>query len=190
MSFSTIILFIFCYFPFSDYPAQNAVLAYELPKRVQKSVNRIWKKQTIHYVQINEDLGPEMVLYEIYANERKVGFICLKEAKGCRIGGCEADVEDLNDQYWNSEGAYERFAYYLILDNEQVVLRTGVYDYPGDYGYEITSKWWQKQFQGYIGGDLLYGKNVDAISGATISAHSMCVDLENTYTILLDFIRE
>jgi len=64
---------------------------------------------------------------------------------------------------------------YLVLFNTQLeIIKTKVLVYREDYGNEIGSKRWLKQFIGKTANDTLrYGDTIDAISGATISAKSM-----------------
>ena len=68
----------------------------------------------------------------------------------------------------------DEFDYLVIFDAELNVRKAKVLIYREDYGNEIGSKRWLKQFIGKSSDDnLKYGENVDAISGATISAKSM-----------------
>ena len=66
------------------------------------------------------------------------------------------------------------FDYLVLLDKELIVIKSKVIMYREEYGGEIGSKRWLKQFVGKKGGDQLkYGDNIIAISGATISVRSM-----------------
>ena len=82
----------------------------------------------------------------------------------------------------------DQFDYMVIFDSELNVRKAKVLIYREDYGNEIGSKRWLKQFIGKSSDDnLKYGQNVDAISGATISANSMTFAMNNllqTITIL------
>jgi len=70
----------------------------------------------------------------------------------------------------------DQFDYMVIFDTDLNVRKAKVLIYREDYGNEIGSKRWLKQFIGKTGADnLKYGVNVDAISGATISARSMTI---------------
>jgi Na+-translocating ferredoxin:NAD+ oxidoreductase RnfG subunit len=74
----------------------------------------------------------------------------------------------------------DQFDYLVLLDNELVVLKTKVLVYREDYGGEIGSKRWLKQFIGKTqNDDLRYGDNIMAISGATISVRSMTTAVNN-----------
>ena len=66
------------------------------------------------------------------------------------------------------------FDYLVLLDKNLIVLKSKVLIYREEYGGEIGSTRWLKQFIGKKGGDeLKYGDNIVAISGATISVRSM-----------------
>ena len=66
------------------------------------------------------------------------------------------------------------FDYLIILDNDLLIRSSKVLAYREDYGGEIGSKRWLKQLVGKTPGDkLIYGDNIAAISGATISVRSM-----------------
>jgi len=68
----------------------------------------------------------------------------------------------------------DQFDYMVLFDSELNLRKAKVLIYREDYGNEIGSKRWLKQFIGKSSDDnLKYGENVDAISGATISARSM-----------------
>jgi len=68
----------------------------------------------------------------------------------------------------------DEFDYMVLFDAELNVRKAKVLIYREDYGNEIGSRRWLKQFIGKTSDDnLKYGQNIDAISGATISANSM-----------------
>ncbi|MCF7567033.1 FMN-binding protein [Sabulilitoribacter arenilitoris] len=73
-----------------------------------------------------------------------------------------------------------QFDYLVLLDKDLVVLKTKVLIYREEYGGEIGSKRWLKQFMGKTQNDSLrYGDNIIAISGATISVRSMTNAMNN-----------
>lgn len=74
----------------------------------------------------------------------------------------------------------DEFDYLVVFDAALNVRKAKVLIYREDYGNEIGSKRWLKQFIGKTSSDnLKYGENVDAISGATISANSMTIAMNN-----------
>tara|TARA_R110002050_G_scaffold74772_6_gene160273 strand:+ start:40977 stop:41504 length:528 start_codon:yes stop_codon:yes gene_type:complete len=74
----------------------------------------------------------------------------------------------------------DTFEFLVLLDKNLIVLKTKVLVYREDYGGEIGSKRWLKQFTGKTqNDDLRYGDNIVAISGATISVRSMTNAMNN-----------
>lgn len=68
----------------------------------------------------------------------------------------------------------DEFDYLILLNKDLIVEKAKVLIYREDYGGEIGSKRWLKQFVGKTPKDeLKYQQNIVAISGATISVRSM-----------------
>jgi len=71
-------------------------------------------------------------------------------------------------------GKVDFFDYLVLFDKDLIILKTKILIYREDYGGEIGSKRWLKQFIGKTqNDDLRYGDNIAAISGATISVKVM-----------------
>jgi Na+-translocating ferredoxin:NAD+ oxidoreductase RnfG subunit len=72
------------------------------------------------------------------------------------------------------------FDYLILLDSDLVVIKTKVLIYREEYGGEIGSTRWLKQFIGKTqNDDLKYNENIIAISGATISVRSFTDAMNN-----------
>jgi Na+-translocating ferredoxin:NAD+ oxidoreductase RnfG subunit len=70
----------------------------------------------------------------------------------------------------------DEFDYLVLFDTDLIIKKAKVLVYREDYGGEIGSKRWLKQFIGKSRVDrLIYEKDIVAISGATISANSMTI---------------
>ncbi|MDG1823809.1 MAG: FMN-binding protein [Flavobacteriaceae bacterium] len=68
----------------------------------------------------------------------------------------------------------DTFEYLVVFDQSLIIKKVNVLVYREDYGGEIGSKRWLKQFVGKARStELAVGKNIAAISGATISVYSM-----------------
>lgn len=66
------------------------------------------------------------------------------------------------------------FDYLILFDAELKVIHSKVIIYREEYGGEIGSKRWLKQFLGMSGTDRVnHETNIDGIAGATISVRSM-----------------
>ena len=73
------------------------------------------------------------------------------------------------------------FDYLILLDTDLIIKKAKVLVYREDYGGEIGSRRWLKQFIGKSSSEnLKYEKEIIAISGATISARAMTVAI-NTF---------
>jgi len=74
----------------------------------------------------------------------------------------------------------DEFDYLVLFDNDFIIVKSKVLIYREDYGSEIGSKRWLKQLIGKTQNDkLIYGDNIAAISGATISVKSMTNAINN-----------
>lgn len=103
-------------------------------------------------------------------------IVYIGRVNSCRAGGCSID---------NPHGEFEFFDYYAVFNNNQSVQYVSVYNYEATHGQEITAKGWLKQLIGYHAGkDLQPGKNIDAISGATISVNGIIEDLKEKTDML------
>ncbi|ARV14033.1 FMN-binding protein [Polaribacter sp. SA4-12] len=82
----------------------------------------------------------------------------------------------------------DEFDYLILLDKNLIIAKTKVLVYREDYGGEIGSKRWLKQFIGKSSSDTLqYEKDIIPISGATISALSMTKAV-NSFLLDLDIL--
>ena len=84
----------------------------------------------------------------------------------------------------------DEFDYLILLDKNLIIAKTKVLIYREDYGGEIGSKRWLKQFIGKKSTDKLkYEREIMAISGATISAISM-TNAVNYFLLDLDILHK
>lgn len=81
----------------------------------------------------------------------------------------------------------DTFEYLVLFDPDLIIKKVNVLVYREDYGGEIGSNRWLKQFIGIPKNtNLVVGKNVAAISGATISVYSMTNAINQ---LLIDLIK-
>ena len=106
-------------------------------------------------------------------------YIYVGRVNSCRAGGCSIThnmADDVSSEY---------FDYYILFDKNKTVQTVKVFNYQATHGHEITAKGWLKQFRGHNGSEpLVVDKNIDAISGATISVYAICFDVETKTKIL------
>lgn len=154
----------------------SAVLvAFTVPeKKVEKLVSQVWKEKEIL---LNEVILPDSLKIDfkyfgtINSGTKLLGYACYTSAYGCRIGGCAAPGNATAE-------SYETFDYIVIYDPQLSILKIDITNYPGEYGYEICRTKWLEQFKGKTDGFEL-NKNVDGISGATVSATYLINDLNS-----------
>lgn len=110
--------------------------------------------------------------FAIRENGTLRGLAYVGRVNSCRGNGCS--IANTPNQ-----GEFEYFDYFAILDTTCAIRKISVYNYQATHGQEITARSWLKQFIGFNGSTQLdVGKNVDAISGATISTHSMTSNVQ------------
>ena len=108
-----------------------------------------------------------------------IQYVFIGRVNSCRAGGCSISSSNPSNQ----ESEY--FEYLILYDSDKTVKMVEVYNYAATHGYEITAKGWLKQFAGFSGNDTLeVNKNIDAISGATISVFAITNDVQLKTKIL------
>lgn len=139
--------------------------AFQLPKRilkkVQKELVKTYEKKTLQLVAmtvsdtVNAKLGKKISnvsLFQVVDAKNVIGY--------AYIGTAPSKTD--------------HFDYLIILDKDLIIKKSKLLVYREDYGAEIGSRRWLKQFIGKSSKDQLkYRRDIMAISGATISALSM-----------------
>jgi Na+-translocating ferredoxin:NAD+ oxidoreductase RnfG subunit len=72
----------------------------------------------------------------------------------------------------------ETFTYFVALDENGEIIKLQITDYPSSYGRKITQRSWVDKFTGKKPGAQNFGKDVDAISGGTLSVRALINDLK------------
>lgn len=100
-------------------------------------------------------------------------YIYVGRVTSCRAGGCSIT------QNASINNNSEYFDYYMLFDNNKTIRAVKIFNYQATHGQEVTAKGWLKQFVGHNGTKPLeVNKNIDAISGATISVYALTSDVE------------
>jgi Na+-translocating ferredoxin:NAD+ oxidoreductase RnfG subunit len=106
-------------------------------------------------------------------------YLYIGRVNSCRAGGCAIATESSDD------GTSEYFEYFILFDAKKTVQCVKIFNYQASHGQEITVKSWLKQFIGHDGSqELVVNKNIDAISGATISVYALTADVETKTNLL------
>ena len=138
-------------------------LSADLPKSAYKKIDKtfasLWEEQAIKKERI--DVGKNLKLSKIQANGVLVGYYVIAEA--------------------NSKADY--FDYMVVYTPDLKIMAVQLLVYREDYGGEIGSKRWLRQFKGKTtSAEMKFGHDIQNISGATISARSMTSGVQATTT--------
>ena len=140
-------------------------MSFVLQKGLNKTVDKeIQETFGIEHYSIGVKQIPSVTLQELPSKFDDDNFLEIK-----------AENEQVGYAYISkAPSKTDQFDYLILLDNNLTILKAKVLVYREDYGGEIGSKRWLKQFIGKNPDDeLKYKENIAAISGATISVRSM-----------------
>jgi len=143
-------------------------LSKSITKKVQKELVKTFgdKELILETIAITDEVNAKLyqkiknnTLFKIIQKEQIIGYAYIDKAPS----------------------KTDAFDYLIIIDTNLIIKKTKVLIYREDYGGEIGSKRWLKQFIGKSSSDnLKYEREIIAISGATISARSMTIAI-NTF---------
>jgi len=178
-------------FLFSIHSSLIAQTKIDLPaKLLEKELSRInGDTNSLSELATSSEVASQVVPGRLYAVSAlraisPVKYAYVGRVKTCRTGGCSINNGPSNDK----ESEY--FDYLILFDSTCTVRLVKIYNYQATHGQEITAKSWLKQFIGYNGdAELTAGKNVDAISGATISVNAINTDIEYRTGLLKQAIK-
>jgi len=130
-----------------------------LPKNIQKKVeNEIMDTFEIESFQLNSKIIETHVANSLPSKFENDNFFTINNSETLLGYAYISKAPSKTDQ----------FDYLLLLDNNLTIVKAKVLIYREEYGGEIGSKRWLKQFIGKTqNDDLKYGENIIAISGAT-----------------------
>ena len=131
-------------------------LAAQSPRVLKKATKLIEKAYAVDDLQLeNKEFQTKSVVgnfYKIFDSGQLLGFAFIGTAPS----------------------KTDTFEYLVVFDQSLIIKKVNVLVYREDYGGEIGSNRWLKQFVGKSRStELAVGKNIAAISGATISVYSM-----------------
>lgn len=139
--------------------------SFSLPKNIQKKVSKVVKSTfEIESFTLDAISFPEEVTKSLPSAFGEENFFKV------------LDNDELQGYAYISKAPSktDHFDYLVVFDEELIVKSSKILIYREDYGGEIGSKRWLKQLIGKTQNDeLIYGDNIAAISGATISVRSM-----------------
>ena len=147
------------------------LLSFNIPKKLKKKVNKEIKKT----FSVEDFELTKIIIADSINNQLN------KSIKADNLFKISVDINTIGYAFIDkAPSKTDEFDFLVLLDKELIVVKTKVLIYREDYGGEIGSKRWLKQFSGKTFKDKLkYEKDIIAISGATISASSMTIAVNN-----------
>lgn len=171
----TLLLSVALTFFTASMPAKN-----NIPPELTETIKKKWPGSNVVLVAGKTQIDKNTTLYKIVQNNDLIGWAYTRRVLSCRNGGCEGSGSTVE-----ANVSHEYFDYYALLNTQYSILEIKVYNYAATHGQEICSKAWLRQFKGYDGSkNLRYGKDIDAISGATISGIALTQDIGEAVTRL------
>mgnify|MGYP005849368123 CR=1 FL=1 len=169
-------LFLFS-FLFTVFVSFGNDLPNDLPRQVARELKKQFGKNEVVLFEENREalLDKTGRFFRIQSNSDSAtrGYLHYGRVKTCRAGGCA--LPGKNDSGADSE----YFDYLILFGADASVQSVKIYNYQASYGHEITSRGWLKQFREFTTDDTLrVGKNIDTISGATVSVHAITNDVQ------------
>lgn len=151
---------------------------------VEKMLKKEWSAQVRMEQIMEHDTVQDGRFFQVVTPAQEVkGYAYIGRVFSCRTKGCGQN--GANTVHTN----YEYFDYGMMFTHEPTVQRVRVFNYQATHGHEITSRGWLRQFSNYSGQQKLrVGKEVDAITGATISAHAISRDIRNITKHLREYL--
>lgn len=151
---------------FSTLHSQGSILT----KKEKKEASRIFsgEPEAVHVDLSGHNLSMDSLLRK---GDRLFKFLREEELAGYMLRS-------------SAKGRYENFDYIVFYNPNLAVLGLKVTVYRSTHGAAICQTKWLGQFQGYAGGELILGKDIDAISGASISAQSMVEDMQRCVRLM------
>ena len=156
-------------------------------RRILKAIEKEWgiPDPELHEIILPDTLRAEEAIQGKFFRVLNTGegnndhLLYVGRVNSCRAGGCGISLDE--ELYGNSE----YFDYFILFNAGPRVREVQVYNYQATHGQEVSARGWLRQFEGYDGsGYLGVGKDIDAISGATISVYAITQDVMDKTRIL------
>jgi hypothetical protein len=148
----------------------NALLTRSLKRIGISDISSLHEMSEINSANKKHDNGNFFLIQE----NQEYRYLYIGRVISCRTETCNTT----RNQTANNVNP-EHFDYYILFDRNKTIQSVKIFKYNASHGQEITARSWLKQFIGFNGSEKLQSdKNIDAISGATISVNAIIQDIE------------
>jgi len=131
-------------------------------KKFEKELDKYFDSEFIHKKEIKELSNETDLFFNVFKGELNIGLVVLTEGKG----------------------RFDKFDFMIIYNTNYEIELIKILVYRSDYGSEITAKRWLSQFYSKQKDSLKYGSDIQAISGATVSASSLTENVNRINKII------
>lgn len=147
-------------------------LSRESAKKLNKSIGELYPGHSVQFVKLNLSAS-EISDNEILNADGK--WFAFQENGSC-LGWMMAD------RIW---GRYHEFEYVVFVDTSFKIIDVTVLSYPETHGIDVTDIKWLNKFNGFSPDSIpRYGKEIDAITGATISGTNLTESVAKSLKML------
>jgi hypothetical protein len=159
------------------------------PRLLHREVNAVFGGKEFLMTELQLTGSPEesatasgkFFIIRSFGGENIIAYI--GRVNSCRAGGCS------NPSLAGADTESEYFDYFILFDSEKKVKLVRVFNYAATHGQEVAVKRWLDQFAGFGSGKpLRVGKEIDAISGATISVYAIVADIQDKIRLISNHI--
>ena len=154
-------------------PALNELTVPE--RKIGRTIEKVFNSATFQLVEknkpdvncVNESFSKQFTVTD---KGKTLGNVYIRrvhtcDPEACRENSTKSPSTNLND--------LEYFDYFMIMDTDTVIQNITVYNYQATHGHDVAKRNWLSQFIGQPNNTYFeYGENIDAISGATVSAEN------------------
>lgn len=174
MKIGFIILFTFCVWIVIAEPLTDKNLHGELKKMLKN------KQYVLELVDGYDSNAIKGKYYHLKTNAEDAGISYIYLGR----------VNTMRSQHQQTNGnSSEYFDYFILYDKQLAIQKVKIFNYQASHGEMISSPGWLKSFQGYTPKKSLeIGKQVDAISGATISVNKLTFDIKQKSNLLYQLV--
>jgi hypothetical protein len=169
--------------------APKAADSYISFKQIKKTINKELNisEFNLKEIKLNDTLSIKGKFFRIIqSSPLKSSFIVYNgRVNTCRTGGCN------KTNVLNASESSEYFDYIILFNKKGEIQHINIYNYRATHGYEISANWWLKQFEGSNSDSRIeVNKNIDSISGATISVYAITDDIKEKLQILSEYLEK
>lgn len=154
-------------------------------RQLQRELSKIFRKQSVELVEMPAPAKYSM-MGKFYRVEKQSSIVPVKYVYVGRVNTYRSS----NIKNGAGESA-EYFDYFILFDEYKAISQVKILDYQATHGEMISSPGWLKSFVGHKSTKPLeVGRQVDGISGATISVNKITFDIRQKTLILSEIVKQ